>query len=217
MPWTRPMGARDWSGYAGQMDRRSRAIGTEAAKRRKGISAMKPAKRNDHLDDRKVDDNPANRDAITGEPGSHPVGSGLGAAGGGAAGAALGGAVGGPVGALIGILAGGVAGGLAGKGVAEKIDPSVEEDYWRQHYRGQPYVEENEAFEAYDPAYRVGYMGYGLLRDTKMTYDDAEPHLRDEYERNRQEHHVEWDRGRHAARDAWHRVEKADPRESKHE
>ena len=37
-----------------------------------------------------------NEDPITGEPGSHPVGTGLGAAGGAAAGAALGTAVGGP-------------------------------------------------------------------------------------------------------------------------
>src|SRR5690606_12280266 len=128
------------------------------------------------------DDNPANRDPITGEPGSHPVGSGLGAAGGCAAGAAIGGAIGGPGGAFIGALAGGLAGGLAGKGIAERIDPSVEESYWRENYSAQDYVEEGEPFEAYEPAYRVGYMGYGMLHDTAMSYDEAEPQLREEYE-----------------------------------
>lgn len=163
------------------------------------------------------DENPAHRDPITGEPGSHPVGSGLGAAGGGAAGAAIGGALGGPGGAIVGALAGGLTGGLAGKGIAEKVDPSIEEAYWRQNYAAQDYADENEPFEAYEPAYRVGYIGYGLLRDTDMGYDDAEPHLRDEYERSREERHVDWETGRHAARDAWHRVEKANPRDSSRE
>src|SRR5204863_3392131 len=42
----------------------------------------------------------ANRDPITGEPGSHPVGTAVGGAGGAATGAAVGGALGGPVGAV---------------------------------------------------------------------------------------------------------------------
>lgn len=45
-----------------------------------------------------------NRDPITGEPGSHPVGTGVGAAGAGLAGAAAGMAVGGPVGGVIGAV-----------------------------------------------------------------------------------------------------------------
>ena len=83
----------------------------------------------------KRNDIPANRDAnpdaITGEPGSHPVGAGLGAAAGGAAAGAAAGVVGGPVGAAVGAVVGGIAGGLAGKGVAEQIDPTQEDAYWR--------------------------------------------------------------------------------------
>lgn len=67
----------------------------------------------------------ANLDPITGEPGAHPVGTGVGAvAGGMAAGAAVG-TVAGPVGTAVGAAAGAVVGGLAGKGVAEKIDPTT--------------------------------------------------------------------------------------------
>ena len=62
-----------------------------------------------------------NEDPITGEPGSHPVGTGLGAAGGAAAGAALGTAVGGPIGTVVGGIIGAVTGGLAGKDVAENL------------------------------------------------------------------------------------------------
>src|SRR6187397_403270 len=90
----------------------------------------------------------ANRDPITGTPGAHPVGTGVGAAGGAAAGAAIG-AVGGPVGAAVGLVAGAVAGGLAGKGVAEKIDPTVEDAYWRENYSKRPYVETGATYDAY--------------------------------------------------------------------
>ena len=66
-----------------------------------------------------------NPDLITGEPGSHPIGTGVGAAGGAAAGAAIGTAVGGPVGTVVGGIIGAVTGGLAGKDVAENLDPTL--------------------------------------------------------------------------------------------
>ena len=69
------------------------------------------------------DKNIENRDPITGEPGSHPVGTGAGALAGGAAGAAAG-SVGGPVGAAVGGAAGAVVGGLGGKAVAENFNPT---------------------------------------------------------------------------------------------
>src|SRR5882672_9247636 len=83
----------------------------------------------------------ANRDPLTGAPGAHPVGTGVGAA---AAGAATGAAIGvmaGPVGTAVGMAAGAVLGGLIGKNVAEKIDPTVEDAYWRSNYSNRPYVD----------------------------------------------------------------------------
>src|SRR6185295_3784278 len=79
-----------------------------------------------------------NRDPISGAPGAHPVGTGLGAAAGGMAAGAAAGTVAGPVGTVIGAAIGAVAGGLAGKGVAEMIDPTVEEAYWRETYVSRP-------------------------------------------------------------------------------
>ena len=79
-----------------------------------------------------------NADPITGEPGSHPLGTGLGAVGGAAAGAAVG-SVGGPLGTLVGGAVGAVVGGLAGSAVGEAIDPTVEDAYWRENYINQPY------------------------------------------------------------------------------
>ena len=71
--------------------------------------------------------NPArNPDSITGQPGSHPVGTGVGTAAGAAAGGAAGAAVAGPVGAGIGIVAGGIAGAVTGKSTAESVHPTHE-------------------------------------------------------------------------------------------
>src|SRR5688500_1886364 len=107
----------------------------------------------------------ANRDPITGAPGSHPVGTGVGAIGGGvagaaaggliasaAAGAALGSVVPGPgtvVGAVAGAVVGAVAGGLAGKGVAESVNPTAEDAYWRENFKNRPYYEAGRKYDDY--------------------------------------------------------------------
>src|SRR5437762_3143199 len=108
-----------------------------------------------------IRDSHAHRDPITGTPGAHPVGTGIGAAAGGAATGAAVGSVAGPAGTAAGIVAGAVLGGLAGKGVAEKIDPTAEEAYWRQNYRTRHYVDKDAEWEPYSAAYRTGYEGYG--------------------------------------------------------
>ena len=85
-------------------------------------------------------DGSANRDPISGARGAHPVGTGLGAAAGGIAAGAAAGAIAGPAGAIAGAVVGAVVGGLAGKGVAELVDPTVEDAYWRETYATRPYV-----------------------------------------------------------------------------
>ena len=150
----------------------------------------------------------ANRDPITGTPGAHPVGTGVGAAGGAAAGAAIG-AVGGPIGAAVGLVAGAVAGGLAGKGVAEKIDPTVEDGYWKDNYSKRPYAEKSVSYDAYQPAYRTGYEGYTRYPGKK--YEEVESDLQRDYEKSKGNSSLSWDKAKLATRDAWRRVEGALP------
>ena len=104
-----------------------------------------------------TDSNPANRDPLTKEPGSHPVGTGLGSAGGAAAGVAIGAAIGGPVGALVGGTIGAVAGGAAGHGVGEAANPTVEGAYWSENFKSRPYYREGLSYGDYEPAYRYGW------------------------------------------------------------
>jgi len=82
----------------------------------------------------------ANPDPLTGEPGSHPLGTGIGAGAGAATGAAIGGAVGGPAGAAVGGTIGAVAGAAAGHGGGEILDPTVEDASRRDNDSRRPAV-----------------------------------------------------------------------------
>jgi hypothetical protein len=150
----------------------------------------------------------ANRDPITGEPGSHPVGTGVGAAGGAAAGAAIG-SVGGPIGTAVGGLVGAIAGAAAGHSVAEGIDPTAEDAYWEKNHHLRPYYISDYDYNDYRPAYQMGYEGYGQ-RDGR-SYDEVEPELSRNWEEKRGQSRLDWDNARDAVRDGWHRVERAIP------
>lgn len=156
-----------------------------------------------------------NPDPITGAPGSHPVGTGVGAAGGAAAGAAVG-SVAGPLGTLVGGAVGAVVGGLAGKGVAEAIDPTAEDAYWRDNYRSRPYYDSKSTYDDWGPAYAFGVDAY--TRRNGRSFAEAESGLSRDWTSARGGSSLEWDRAKHAARDAWQRVgdtvERATPGDS---
>ena len=150
----------------------------------------------------------ANRDPMTGAPGSHPVGVGLGATGGVAAGAAIGAAVGGPVGAVVGGAVGAVVGGLTGKGVAEAVNPTAEDAYWRDNYKTRPYAS-GGSYDTYQPAYRHGWESYGRYKGRK--FDDVESEVGRDWDKTKHAANMSWDKAKHATRDAWHRVERVLP------
>jgi uncharacterized protein (TIGR02271 family) len=143
-----------------------------------------------------------NPDPITGAPGSHPVGTGVGAAGAGAAGAAIG-SMAGPVGTVVGAVVGAVAGGYAGKGVAETIDPTAEDAYWRENYRTRPYAKGSD-YNEFAPAYRYGVET--RQRYAGKNFDEVEPHLRSDWDRTHGKAGLAWDKAKMAVRDSWDRL-----------
>jgi len=154
-----------------------------------------------------------NPDPITKAPGAHPVGTGVGAAAGGAAGigaavatgAALGTAVG-PVGTVIGAAVGAVAGGLAGKEVAEQINPTREEAYWRENYVSRPYVTPGMSHDDYGPAYQYGWEARSRYSDKK--FQEVEGDLERDWERARGKSRLTWAQANAASHDAWDRVDR---------
>lgn len=159
------------------------------------------------------DKNPKNRDPISGSPGSHPVGTGIGAVAGGAAGAAAAGAaagaglgaVGGPIGIAAGVAIGALAGGLAGKGVAESVNPTEEDAYWRENHDRQSYAA-GGSYADYQDAYRLGYEGYSRYGVQGRSFDDYESDIQQDYTTRAGNSGLNWDQARNAAQAAWNRV-----------
>lgn len=146
--------------------------------------------------------NNPNRDPISGELGSHPLGAGMGAAGTGTVATVVGGVVGGPIGAVVGAVIGSVVGGLAGKDVAEQINPTLEDIYWRENYSASPYFERGTTYSDYQAAYRAGYEGFDRYGHSGRTYSEIEATLQRDYERE-QTGKLPWEKAKHAVRDAW--------------
>lgn len=147
-----------------------------------------------------------NRDPITGTPGSHPVGVGVGGVGGAAAGAAVG-SIFGPIGTLIGGAVGAIAGAGTGKAVAERLDPTGEQEYWQAEYANRPYYQSRYAFEDYAPAYEYGDRlraeGGNRTWDERM---DAE--AREGWDAIRAKSALAWEDAREAVRDAFDRTDR---------
>lgn len=144
----------------------------------------------------------ANRDPISGAPGSHPVGTGLGAAAGGiAAGAAAGTLAAGPIGTVIGAAVGAIAGGLAGKAIAEKVDPTVVDSHWRGRYDKESYYESGMTYDDYAPGYRLG--ADARLQHGEAGFDDVENTIATDYENVRGQSRLDWEQAKHAVRAGW--------------
>jgi phage tail tape-measure protein len=146
-----------------------------------------------------------NLDPISGEPGSHPVGTGAGSVSAAAVGAAIGAVVGGPVGFALGGAVGAVAGGLAGHDVAEKVNPTVEDAYWRDNYSTRPYAVADRDYNFYQPAYRYGWEARSSYKDAK--WDDVESKLDEGWDAGRGTSTLAWHEAMPATRDAWNRFD----------
>src|ERR1700712_1971845 len=153
-------------------------------------------------------DTGANRDPLSGEVGSHPVGVGLGAAAGGMAFGAAVGTVAGPIGMAVGALVGAVAGGLTGKGVAEAIAPTSEDAYWRANYASRAYATPRDADDEWGPAYAYGVAHYN--RNVAANFEDVEGEMARGWNEARGPSSMEWTRARLAAYDAWQNARSAD-------
>lgn len=146
-----------------------------------------------------------NPDPITGEAGSHPVGTAVGGLGGAAAGAAIG-SIAGPLGTLIGGAIGAVVGGGAGHSAGEAIDPTVEGDYWRTQYTNTAYYNKDYTYDTdYQPAYAVGYANRAKYPATTK-FEEVEADLENSWNTVKGESHLAWQDAKHAARDAWYRI-----------
>lgn len=133
----------------------------------------------------------------------HPVGTGIGALSGGAAAGAVGTALGGPVGGVLGAVIGAFAGGAAGHEIAEELDPTDEDSYWRKQYVLRPYAK-NSAYDQWRPAYAYGWTTRRAYLD--HDFDDMENELQAGWEEFQGRVDMTWEQAKDAVRDGWEHV-----------
>lgn len=132
---------------------------------------------------------------------THPIGTGVGAAGGAVAGAVVGTAVGGPVGTLVGGAVGAATGALTGQAVAGAVNPTEQDNYWRENYSSRDYVKQDRPYEEYQPAYRYGWESRGQMGD--RPFDEVEGDLERGWDKARGSSKLAWRDAKQATRDAW--------------
>ncbi|HST45812.1 MAG TPA: hypothetical protein VLK29_11385 [Luteimonas sp.] len=148
----------------------------------------------------------ANRDPITGAPGSHPVGVAAGGSAGALAGAAIG-SIFGPIGTLVGGAVGAIGGAAGGKAVAERVDPTAEVAYWREDAPNREYYDKSSDFDRdYAPAYRLGTEHRNEAGATR--WEDAEPNLQQKWDQTKDTSSLPWDKAKPAVRDAFDRTDR---------
>jgi hypothetical protein len=133
---------------------------------------------------------------------AHPAGVVMGATGGALAGAAAG-SVAGPVGTAVGAAIGAVAGAAIGHTTAAAISPTEEELYWSENHPSQIYAEDNDDFEDFRPAYRLGAQGPARYN---VGFEAAESSLRTDWANAGPTSRLDWSRARPAVKAAWDRV-----------
>jgi len=139
----------------------------------------------------------------------HSVGSAAGATAGVVTGAGIGGAVGGPIGAAVGAVVGAVAGAKAGDSVAEAVNPTEYNDYWKTSYSTRPYYNSQYVWDDYSPAYKLGYDSYGQYRGKK--FDAVSADLERNWDKVKGNSRLAWNDAKQAASDGWHHIERALP------
>jgi hypothetical protein len=144
-----------------------------------------------------------NEDPLSGEPGAHPLGTGIGATAGGAVTGMAIGSAGGPVGAAVGIVAGAVAGGLLGKAAAEELDPTTcetaDEGLLAEHNRSlsSSYVNPTAAEEAQYQQFVARHY------DPLMSFDDREVVMRSDWEGDGYGSRISWGAAREKLLRIW--------------
>lgn len=140
------------------------------------------------------------RDPLSGEPGAHPLGTGIGAALGGAAAGAATGSLAGPLGTLVGTAAGAIVGGLTGKGVAEAIAPTDETAYWRER------AERSDAAAGAGTGHDRAAYGFGasaFSRYPGQRFEAVEAEMASYWNASRGSAGLSWEQARAAAYAGW--------------
>jgi hypothetical protein len=86
--------------------------------------------------------------------------------------------------------------------MAETIDPTFEEEYWRENFRREPYYAEGKDFADYGPAYQMSVERY----PSDCSFEETEASMADDWNAAKRESTLHWLQARAAAKAAWDRL-----------
>ena len=91
--------------------------------------------------------------------------------------------------------------------VAEFVNPTDYEDYWRSHFYGALYYVSGCVWKDYRPAYRLGYDAYFSNHGRK--FEEVESEIARGWETVKDASQLTWSQAKPAVRDGWLFVESA--------
>ncbi|MGI4849878.1 MAG: hypothetical protein ACRYGK_17340 [Janthinobacterium lividum] len=103
-------------------------------------------------------------------------------------------------------VANAVKAGFGGQGAAAVINPAMEDMYWREQFKNEPYFNASYTYDDYGPAYSVGYNGRSRYVDR---FAEAEIVLSRDWEATKGKSRLSWHEARLAALAAWIRIDMA--------
>lgn len=92
---------------------------------------------------------------------------------------------------------------------AEKIDATLEFEFWRNEFWNCPYIAVGSSYEQYAPAYKYGWESYESFAATGCHFNEVEAELGHEWTHHRGKSKLSWESARNATQDAWRRVQNA--------
>ena len=88
--------------------------------------------------------------------------------------------------------------------VSTRNDWLTEEEYWQDNFKRRPYVQSDQDYAFYRPAYRFGYEASDRYQGED--WDDVESNLRRDWDEYTDRGQSTWEQIKGAVRDAWDRV-----------
>jgi len=83
-------------------------------------------------------------------------------------------------------------------------DTAREDRYWRDNFRARPYVEIDDRYDDFGPAYAYGVESF--RRHDGRSFDEAESDISRDWDKFKGKSKLTWERAKAAVRDAWDRM-----------
>jgi hypothetical protein len=74
-------------------------------------------------------------------------------------------------------------------------------DYWRERFSAEPYYDQSQFFDDYEPAYQLGH--YSRADDIIRAYEEVEAELETRWAQERGKSKLTWAQARNAVRRGW--------------